>query len=64
VWGSIRTGDQAWPDDDQWQQLREADRLEHLEPAADVVADDRGSVSVSFELPMPAMSFLALRPTW
>ena len=62
VWGRLRTGDQAWPTDEQWATLREADRLEELEPAADVVADERGRVVVSFGLPMPSMSFLHLSP--
>jgi len=62
VWGGLREGDQAWPDDEQWQKLREADRLELLEPAVDMVADDEGRVSVTFDLPMPSMSFLHLLP--
>ena len=62
VWGRLRNGDQAWPDDEQWQQLRESDRLDALDAPADVVADDRGRVSVTFDLPMPSMSFLGLRP--
>jgi len=62
VWGGLREGDQAWPDDSQWAKLREADRLELFEPAVDMVADDRGRVSVTFVLPMPSMSFLRLQP--
>jgi xylan 1,4-beta-xylosidase len=62
VWGSIREDGQAWPDDSQWEQLRKADRLERLAPPAEVVADDQGRVSVTFALPMPAMSFLRLTP--
>jgi xylan 1,4-beta-xylosidase len=61
VWGELREGDQAWPDDDQWRLLHEADRLERLEPPVDMVADDRGRVGTTFDLPMPSMSFLNLR---
>ncbi|HEX6248803.1 MAG TPA: glycosyl hydrolase [Nocardioidaceae bacterium] len=63
VWGRLREDDQAWPTDEQWEQLRAADRLEELEPAREVSADGEGRVSVTFDLPMPAMSFLQLSPT-
>jgi xylan 1,4-beta-xylosidase len=62
AWGRLRDGDQAWPDERQWEQLRAADRLEHLVPPADVTADDQGRVEVTFDLPMPSMSFLRLTP--
>ncbi|HET6626228.1 MAG TPA: glycosyl hydrolase [Nocardioidaceae bacterium] len=62
VWGRLREGDQAWPDAAQWRQLREADRLDPLEAPVAEVADHSGRLSVSFELPMPAMSFLTLTP--
>ena len=62
VWGGMREQGQAWPDDSQWNLLRKADRLEQLAPPADVLADDRGRVSVTFTLPMPAMSSLRLTP--
>jgi xylan 1,4-beta-xylosidase len=60
AWGELRQGDQAWPTDEQWERLREADRLDPLEPPREVVADEQGRVSVTFDLPMPAMSFLRL----
>jgi xylan 1,4-beta-xylosidase len=60
VWGRLRQGDQAWPDDEQWSQLRAADRLEELGPDETVTADADGRVEVSFDLPMPAMSSLSL----
>ncbi|HEX6234296.1 MAG TPA: hypothetical protein VFZ63_14305 [Jiangellaceae bacterium] len=50
-----------WPDDAGWQALREADRLEYLEPTSTVQAEG-GSVSLSFELPMPAVSLIELFP--
>jgi xylan 1,4-beta-xylosidase len=60
TWGELRQGDQAWPTDEQWERLREADRLDLLEPPREVVADEQGRVTVDFDLPMPAMSFLRL----
>jgi xylan 1,4-beta-xylosidase len=49
----------AWPSDDQWQVLREANRLEELMPVERVVAAD-GVVELAFELPMPGVSYLEL----
>ncbi len=67
VWGRMRRGDesgdlQAWPDNEQWEQLRSADRLDLLQPPVEVSADDAGGCEVTFELPMPAISFLRLQP--
>jgi len=62
VWGELRDGDQDWPEEEQWEQLRAADRLEQLEPVREVVADDDGTAEVAFDLPMPAMSLLELEP--
>ncbi len=62
VWGRIREEGQAWPTDEQWEQLRAADRLEQLEPPMLVTADGQGRVAVTFEMPMPSMSFLELTP--
>lgn len=62
AWGRMRRRDQAWPDEEQWELLRGADRLEQLEPPARVVADREGRVSVPVVLPMPAMSFLQVTP--
>ena len=33
AWGRLKADDQDWPTDSQWEALREADRLEELEPA-------------------------------
>ena len=62
VWGSLRDGDQAWPTEEQWDRLREADRLEALEPARTVEVAADGTVTVTFDLPMPSMSRLVLTP--
>ena len=62
VWGRIKDADQAWPTDQQWSQLRAADRLDPLGPDETVVADSDGRLEVTFDLPMPAMSFLTFTP--
>ncbi|MGI8901861.1 MAG: GH39 family glycosyl hydrolase [Nocardioides sp.] len=62
VWGALREVDQAWPTEDQWERLREADRLEELVPPASVVADDSGAVTLTVELAMPSMVYLRLDP--
>jgi xylan 1,4-beta-xylosidase len=62
VWGRIKADDQDWPTDEQWGQLREADRLEALGPDETLVADADGRLEVTFDLPMPAMSSLTFTP--
>jgi len=62
TWGRMRDRDQAWPTDEQWARLHEADRLEELEPARTVSADDEGVIVLETHLPMPAMSQLLLVP--
>jgi xylan 1,4-beta-xylosidase len=62
VWGRLRDEDQDWPTEEQWAVLREADRLEVLEPDRELVADADGSIVVEFDLPMPAMSLVTLTP--
>ena len=59
-WERIAAG-RAWPDDDEWATLHDADQLEDLEPPRDVPADD-GTVRLSFDLPMPAVSLVELVP--
>jgi xylan 1,4-beta-xylosidase len=62
VWGRIKDADQDWPTTEQWARLRAADRLESLEPDRTVRADHAGRLFAEFDLPMPAMSLLTLRP--
>ncbi len=62
AWGRLRREGQDWPDEEQWASLREADRLDELEPASAVTADDDGVIEVTFDLPMPGMSLLTLTP--
>ena len=50
-----------WPDDDQWAALREANRLEELEPVRRVAAAG-GAVELAFALPMPSVSLVELVP--
>ncbi|HEX2177795.1 MAG TPA: glycosyl hydrolase [Nocardioidaceae bacterium] len=60
VWGRLRRDGQDWPEEEQWAALRAADRLEAFAPATEVTADDSGTVTAQFPLPMPAMSLLEL----
>ena len=60
VWGRLREDGQDWPTDEQWAALREADRLDRLEPDRTVTADASGVVTVGCDLPMPAMSRVTL----
>ncbi len=62
VWRELREDGQDWPTDEQWEQLRKADRLEELEPRRPVTADPDGIVVIETELPMPSMSQVVLRP--
>jgi xylan 1,4-beta-xylosidase len=60
AWHAIADG-RDWPDEEGWRSLRESDRLEDLEPERELEARD-GSVTLAFDLPMPAISFLELTP--
>ena len=50
-----------WPDLAGWARLREADRLERLEPFRKIRPQD-GRIELSFDLPMPSMSLVELDP--
>jgi xylan 1,4-beta-xylosidase len=63
VWGRLKGEGQDWPTEDQWRQLRAADRLDALVPDETIVADENGRAELGFDLPMPAMSSLTLEPT-
>jgi xylan 1,4-beta-xylosidase len=60
VWEAM-SGGAAWPDDRQWAALREANRLEELEPPRRVAAGG-GAVELAFDLPMPSVSLVELVP--
>ena len=62
VWGRLQDPGQDWPTDEQWSQLRAADRLDPLGPDETLTADAEGRVEVAFDLPMPAMSSLRFTP--
>jgi xylan 1,4-beta-xylosidase len=58
-----RLGRPDWPDENGWGRLREADRLDLLEPTREVDLDaDGGWVELAFDLPMPSMSLVELVP--
>jgi xylan 1,4-beta-xylosidase len=56
-----RLGRPEWPDEAGWAHLRQADRLEALEPPCRMPAHE-GRLELEFELPMPAMSLIELIP--
>jgi xylan 1,4-beta-xylosidase len=60
VWERM-AGGADWPDEDQWSALREANRLEELEPARTVEVD-HGTLELAFDLPMPSVSLVELVP--
>jgi xylan 1,4-beta-xylosidase len=54
-------GGADWPDDDQWRTLATSDRLAQFEPDRRVQPAGT-AVDVELDLPMPAISYLELRP--
>lgn len=60
AWRRVANG-RDWPDESGWAALRQADRLEDLQPPVTVATRD-GSWELSFELPMPAVSLIELTP--
>lgn len=60
IWAGLAR-DRDWPDEAGWRELRQADRLEDLEPISTVDVSD-GSLALSFALPMPAVSLIELTP--
>jgi len=61
AWERIRGGAAAWLGEAQWADLREANRLEELVPTS-LVAAAEGVVELTFELPMPGVSYVELAP--
>ncbi|SPL90646.1 Beta-xylosidase [[Actinomadura] parvosata subsp. kistnae] len=57
VWQAMGGGD--WPTGDQWETLRRADGLDRLTPPTTVTGP---TLTLTFDLPMPAVSFLELTP--
>jgi xylan 1,4-beta-xylosidase len=60
AWTEIGGG-AGWPDDGQWTELADRDRLDELEPDRIVEPED-GRLELAFELPMPSVSLLELEP--
>jgi xylan 1,4-beta-xylosidase len=60
AWEALGGGD--WPDEAGWATLRDADRLEALEPERTVRTEEGGRVELAFALPMPSLSLVELVP--
>ena len=60
TWEGMGGGD--WPTAGQWERLRAADELEALVPDERVSVGSDGVAHLVFDLPMPAISFVELRP--
>lgn len=60
TWARIADG-RSWPDEEGWSILRGADHLADFEPATDIVPE-AGTLTVRFDLPMPAVSLVQLTP--
>jgi xylan 1,4-beta-xylosidase len=58
---AARAGGRAWPEDGDWDALRERDELDLLEPER-VVHPDGGALRLDIDLPMPAVSLIELEP--
>jgi xylan 1,4-beta-xylosidase len=56
-------GSSKWPDASQMASLHQKDALQTLTPPSTVAADAQGKVTLDFDLPMPAVSFLKLVPS-
>jgi xylan 1,4-beta-xylosidase len=59
---AARSGGRPWPEDGDWDALRESNQLELLEPERVVGPQDR-ALRLDFDLPMPSVSLLELEPT-
>ncbi|MCP2341734.1 GH39 family glycosyl hydrolase [Actinomadura rupiterrae] len=59
AWRAMAGPDAAWPSDEQWQRLAEANTLDEYGPPAEVSG---GTAEVTFTLPMPGVSFLEFTP--
>jgi len=61
AWERMRDG-ADWPDEGQWQALREMNSLDELCPAERAVAGNARQLEFDFDLPMPGVSYLELAP--
>ncbi|WP_424531191.1 GH39 family glycosyl hydrolase [Sphaerisporangium viridialbum] len=60
VWAALGGGD--WPDAAQWNELHARNTLDHLHPPAPAHPTS-GTLTLTFDLPMPAVSYIELRPS-
>ena len=61
AWERMRGG-AAWPSQEQWAELAEANTLDELAPPGPAAAGGDGHLEFSFDLPMPGVSYLELVP--
>ena len=54
-------GDADWPTEAQWDELAALDRLDEVVPARTVTPRDR-RLTETFDLPMPGVSMVELKP--
>ena len=60
TWEALGGGD--WPTPDQWERLRAADQLDALVAEEQIGVGADGVARLAFDLPMPAISFVEVRP--
>ncbi|MGH8938822.1 MAG: GH39 family glycosyl hydrolase, partial [Actinomycetes bacterium] len=61
AWRDLGGATRDWPTSAEWDRLRESDGLLELEPTRTVDVGE-GTLELSFRLPQPGISFLALKP--
>jgi xylan 1,4-beta-xylosidase len=61
AWESM--GSPKWPDAAQMTVLHQRDALQTLLPVSSVTATAQGTISLEFEMPMPAVSFVRITPS-
>jgi len=62
VWRAMGGAERDWPTDREWAVLRDSDGLAELEPARNVDVGPDGLLELSFPLPQPGISYLAVTP--
>lgn len=63
AWRDLGGAERDWPDgEDEWAQLRAGDELVELEPPRFVAIGDDGQLRLTFRLPQPGISYLAVIP--
>jgi hypothetical protein len=63
TWRDLGGTERDWPDgEDEWALLRASDELVELEPTRIVDIGDDGLLKLTFRLPQPGISYLAVTP--